>query len=104
MKIVRPICADKDIHKDIIATTIGITDKNTHITEYIQESFSTPNPDLFRLKLWLIDHNCFDVCMESTSKYWIPVSNILENELSIYLTRPKYVKAIKRKKTDKKNS
>lgn len=42
MKIVRPICADKDIHKDIIATTIGITDKNTHITEYIQESFLPP--------------------------------------------------------------
>ena len=42
--------------------------------------------------------------MESTGKYWIPVFNILEDEINIYLTHPKYVKAIKGKKTDKKDS
>lgn len=40
--------------------------------------------------------------MESTGKYWIPVFNVLENEINIYLTHPKYVKETKRKKTDKK--
>ena len=104
MKIVRPICCGMDVHKDSIVATIGITDKKNHITEYIQETFSTLNPDLLRLKLWLIDHKCFDACMESTGKYWIPVFNILEDEINIYLTHPKYVKAIKGKKTDKKDS
>ena len=104
MKIVRPICCGMDVHKNIIVATIGITDKKTSITEYIQETFSTLNPDLFRLKHWLISYNCFDACMESTGKYWIPIFNILEDEINIFLTHPKYVKAIKGKKTDKKDS
>ena len=37
--------------------------------------------------------------MESTSKYWIPVYNILEKGCSIVLAHPKYVKAIRGKKT-----
>ena len=45
MKIVRPICCGMDVHKNIIVATIGITNKKTRITEYIQETFSTLNPD-----------------------------------------------------------
>ena len=104
MKIVRPICCGMDVHKNIIVATIGITNKKTRITEYIQETFSTLNPDLLNLKQWLINHKCFDACMESTGKYWIRIFNILEDEINIYLTHPKYVKAIKGKKTDKKDS
>jgi len=43
--------------------------------------------------------------MESTGKYWIPVFNILEAaNIRVLLTHPKYVRAIKGKKTDKKDS
>lgn len=42
--------------------------------------------------------------MESTGKYWIPVYNILEKGCSIVLAHPKYVKAIRGKKTDKKDA
>ena len=42
--------------------------------------------------------------MESTGKYWIPVYNILESDCSIVLAHPKYVKAIRGKKTDKKDA
>jgi len=42
--------------------------------------------------------------MESTGKYWVPVYNILENDCSIVLAHPKYVKAIRGKKTDKKDA
>ncbi|MEM5766994.1 MAG: IS110 family transposase, partial [Bacillota bacterium] len=47
---------------------------------------------------------CRDVCMESTGKYWIPVYNILEPTCKIVLAHPKYVKAIRGKKTDKKDA
>lgn len=104
MKIVRSICCGMDVHKNLIVATIGITDQYTRITTYIQEDFSTLNPDLYRLKDWLKSHNCFDVCMESTGKYWIPIFNVLEDEITVNLTHPKYVKAIKGKKTDKKDS
>ena len=53
---------------------------------------------------WLIENNCYHVCMESTGKYWIPIFNYLENDIDVCLTHPKYVKAIKGKKTDKKDS
>ena len=42
--------------------------------------------------------------MESTGKYWIPVFNILEDHVKVILTHPKYVRAIKGQKTDKKDS
>lgn len=42
--------------------------------------------------------------MESTGKYWIPVYNILEPACNIVLAHPKYVKAIRSKKTDKRDA
>lgn len=104
MKIVRFNCCGVAVHKNLIVATIGITDKTTNITEYHQESFGTLNPDLLHFKDWLKSFSCKDVCMESTGKYWIPIFNILEDEINVYLTHPKYVKAIKGKKTDKKDS
>jgi len=42
--------------------------------------------------------------MESTGKYWIPVYNVLESSCKVTFAHPKYVKAIRGKKTDKKYS
>lgn len=105
MKIVRLICCGIDVHKNLLVATIGITNPSTLETEYVQESFNTLNPDLLRLVSWLNLYNCKEVCMESTGKYWIPVWNVLEDHgISVCLTHPKYVKAIKNSKTDKKDS
>lgn len=103
MRIVRPICCGADIHKDLIVATIATTNQDG-ITEYIQSSFSSQNFDLVRLKAWLIEHHCFEIAMESTGKYWIPVFNVLEGEIKVFVVHPKYTKAIKGKKTDKKDS
>lgn len=103
MKIVRKICCGMDIHKNLIVAAIAASGDN-NVTTYIQKQFSTFNSDLLNLLNWLKSNNCFDVCMESTSKYWIPVFNILESELNIFLTHSKYVKVIRSKKTDKKDS
>ena len=104
MKIIHPVCCGVDVHKRIIVATIAITDKN-NITRYVVKSFATFNVDLVSFRTWLLDHQCFHVCMESTGKYWIPVFNILEEaNINVLLTHPKYVRAIKGKKTDKKDS
>ena len=104
MKIVYPVCCGVDVHKNVIVATIAITDKS-NITHYVVESFSTINVGLYRFRAWLLEHRCFNVCMESTGKYWIPVFNILEeSDINVLLTHPKYVRAIKGKKTDKKDS
>ncbi len=105
LKIVRLNCCGMDVHKDIIVATVGITDPSTMVTEYFQDTFSSFNSDLYRLCDWLASHQCSEVCMESTGKYWIPVYNVLEERLfSVCLAHPKYTKAIKGKKTDKKDS
>jgi len=103
MRIVYPICCGLDVHKDLIVATIASTNQN-NITEYLQRSFCTQNYDLFNLKHWLLEHNCLDVAMESTGKYWIPIFNVLETVINTHIVHPKYTKAIKGKKTDKKDS
>ena len=52
----------------------------------------------------LLDNSCRDVCMESTGKYWVPVFNLLEDELSVTIANPKWVKAVKGNKDDTKDS
>lgn len=103
LKLIYPICCGVDVHKKSIVATIVSTDKQG-ISTYLQETFTTLNHDIKRFHDWLIENNCYHVCMESTGKYWIPIFNYLESDIHVVLTYPKYVKAIKGKKTDKKDS
>ena len=103
MKLAYPKCCGADIHKNSIVATIVTTDKDG-ISEYRQKTFSTINSDIQHFHDWLIENGCKHVCMESTGKYWIPIFNYLEHDIHVCLTHPKYVKAIKGKKTDKKDS
>lgn len=103
LKIVYPVCCGMDVHKSFIVACIATT--NDHgVTTYRFKRFSTFTGDLRRLAAWLCACSCTDVCMESTGKYWIPVYNILEPSCKITLAHPKYVKAIRGKKTDKKDA
>ena len=103
MRLIYPICCGLDVHKNVIVATIVSTD-SSGMSEYNQKSFSTINSDIMKFHNWLIENNCYHVCMESTGKYWIPIFNYLEVDIDVCLTHPKYVKAIKGKKTDKKDS
>ena len=102
-KIVYPICCGIDVHKSFVVACIASTD-SALVTTYKSKRFSTFTGDLRRLAEWLASNNCSDVCMESTGKYWIPVWNILEPTCKLVLAHPKYVKAIKGKKTDKRDA
>ena len=103
LKIVYPICCGMDVHKNFLVACIATTD-DCGITTYKSRRFSTYTNNLRLCKEWLLQNNCKDVCMESTGKYWIPIYNILEDSCSIVLAHPKYVKAIRGKKTDKKDA
>ena len=102
-KIVHKICCGIDVHKSFVVACIATTDEKL-VTTYIRKRFSTFTGDLRRLAAWLAENNCRDVCMESTGKYWIPVWNILEPTCNLVLAHPKYVRAIKGKKTDKRDA
>jgi transposase len=102
--IVYPVCCGMDIHKNFLVACVAVTDERSHTEHHIRR-FSTYTKDLRLLVSWLGIFGCRDVCMESAGKYWVPIFNILEAAgLRVCLTHPKYVKAIKGKKTDKKDA
>lgn len=103
LKIVYKICCGIDVHKTFVVACIASTNKQG-VTTYKSHRFSTYTKGLKELLQWLLESNCKDVCMESTGKYWIPVYNVLEKGCFIVLAHPKYVKAIRGKKTDKKDA
>ena len=103
LKIVYKICCGIDVHKDFVVACIAKTD-DKNITTYQTKRFSTFTNGLRELSEWLCSNSCKDVCMESTGKYWYPVFNILEDSCKVIVAHPKYVKAIRGKKTDKKDA
>lgn len=103
LKILYKICCGIDVHKTFVVACIATTNEQG-VTTYKSHRFSTYTQGLKELLQWLLGYNCKDVCMESTGKYWIPVYNILEKDCNIVLAHPKYVKAIRGKKTDKKDA
>ena len=102
MKVVYPICCGVDVHKTFLVATL-ITSEGI-IPHYSKKRFSTFNNSILKFKQWLIDNNCYDVCMESTGKYWVPIYNLLEDTIHITVANPKWVKAVKGNKDDKKDS
>jgi transposase len=102
VKIVYSICCGIDVHKSFLVATIITSDGI--IPHYQKKRFSTFNNSIRSLKQWLIDNNCYDVCMESTGKYWIPVYNLLEDTIRVTIANPKWVKAVKGNKDDDKDS
>ena len=103
LKVVYPVCCGIDVHKTFVVACIASTNSKS-ITTYKRHRFSTFTKGLYELSQWLSQNDCNDVCMESTGKYWIPVFNILEPSCNITLAHPKYVKAIRGKKIDKKDA
>ena len=103
LKIVYRVCCGMDVHKSFVVACIASTNEQG-VTTYKSKRFSTFTGDLRRCAAWLSENNCKDVCMESTGKYWIPIYNILERTCNIVLAHPKYVKAIRGKKTDKRDA
>ena len=105
MKVVFPTCCGVDVHKTFLVATIITTPADSLQPNYQKKRFSTFNSDLNRCADWLLEHNCLDVCMESTGKYWVPVFNILEKRgIRVVIANPKWVKAVKGNKDDTKDS
>lgn len=104
MAIMKDCCCGVDIHKSfIIAVIAKFKDKEVTFTKY--ERFSTFTSGLREFKEWLRFHNCRDVCMESTGKYYIPVYRIVSDaEFHVDVVHPKYVRAPRGKKNDKRDA
>ena len=103
MKVVYQTCCGVDVHKSFLVATIIKTTSGVQ-PSYHKKRFSTFNHSILEFKQWLLDHSCRDVCMESTGKYWVPVFNLLEDDINVTIANPKWVKAVKGNKDDTKDS
>ena len=97
--IVHPICCGLDVHKESISACVIFSDKDG-IDQYEVEVFGTFTDDLIRLRLWLLEHECPVVAMESTGIYWRPVHNILEESFCLILVNARDIKNVPGRKTD----
>ena len=105
MKVTYQTCCGVDVHKRFLVATIVETTGGIE-PSYQKKRFSNFNNSILEFKQWLLDNECRDVCMESTGKYkyWVPVFNLLENEINVVIANPKWVKAVKGNKDDTKDS
>lgn len=103
MEVIYSKSCGVDVHKRFIIAVI--CDSSSANPKYIRKRFSTFNNQLIAFKNWLIEHDCQNVCMESTGKYYVPVYNALEGFISnVVVANPKWVRAIKGEKDDNKDA
>ena len=63
-----------DIHKDMIEACVIDKEGEKH-----QKTFDTMRKSLYAIRDWILSFGCLHVLMESTSVYWIPIYEILED-------------------------
>ena len=69
-----------------------------------QDKIGVLTPDLDQLVNVLHDRAVTEVCMESTSVYWMPVWRILEPYFALKLVNPYFIKQLPGKKSDVKDA
>ena len=97
MKVVFPTFCSVDVHKTFVVATI-IVPADSLQPHYQKKRFSTFNSHLNRFEDWLLEHNCLNICIESTEKYWTHMFDILEKrDIRVVIANPKWVKGYKGK-------
>ena len=95
----RQVCG-LDVHKDSVFVCILNGDGVV-----FQEKFGVLTPELERLAAKLQELDVGEVCMESTSVYWMPVWRVLEPYVAeLKLVNPYFIKQLPGKKSDVKDA
>ena len=95
----RQVCG-LDVHKDSVFACI--LNENGVV---FQEKFGVMTPELEQLAAALQEHEVSEVCMESTSIYWMPVWRVLEPYVAeLKLVNPYFIKQLPGKKSDVKDA
>ena len=95
----RQVCG-LDVHKDSVF--VCILNENGVV---FQDKFGVLTPELEHLASVLQEHDVGEVCMESTSIYWMPVWRVLEPYVAeLKLVNPYFIKQLPGKKSDVKDA
>lgn len=99
MKVVHEICCGIDVHAKMLVACLLLANGEKQL-----RTCSTMTDDLLRLRDWLVAAQCTHVAIESTGVYWKPVFNILEDALEVILINPEHARALRGRKTDRKDA
>ena len=103
VSVVHRNCCGLDVHKEMIEACLlrsdGVGGQSMELRH-----FATFTDDLLRLRVWLMEHECPIVAMESTGVYWRPVHNILEGHIEVILVNARHIKNVPGRKTDVEDS
>ena len=94
----RQVCG-LDVHKDSVF--VCILNENGVV---FQEKFGVLTTELEQMLGIMREHDVSDVCMESTSIYWMPVWRVLEPYFDLKLVNPFFIKQLPGKKSDVKDA
>ena len=94
----RQVCG-LDVHKDSVF--VCIINENGVV---FQEKYGVLTPELEQMLAKMMEYHVEEVCMESTSIYWMPVWRVLENYVNLKLVNPYFIKQLPGKKSDVKDA
>ena len=94
----RTVCG-LDVHKDSIF--MCIKDSQGKKAEL---QFGVSTREIKALSQELKKHYVTEVCMESTSIYWMPIWRVLEKDFHLLLVNPQYLKQLPGRKSDVKDA
>ena len=94
----RQVCG-LDVHKDSVFACI-VNEEGV----VFQGKYGVLTPELEALVSVLRRYDVVEVCMESTSIYWMPVWRVLEPYVSLKLVNPYFIRQLPGKKSDVKDA
>ena len=99
MQVLYGCCSGLDIHKRFVVACVLTTAADGSVQK-VTRTFSTMTDELLALLDWLTEVGCTHVAMESTSAYWRPIYNLLEDHLTVLVANAYHIKAVPGRKTD----
>jgi len=102
VQVMNECCCGIDVHKKMIVACL-LKGKAGEEPKKTIRRFPTMTCDLLRFRDWLLSEACTHVAMESTSVYWKPVFNIIEDCVEVILGNAREIKNVPGRKTDIKD-
>lgn len=100
MQVIAKRCLGLDLHKKQITGHLRVQRRSNQMPLEELVEFGTMPEDLERLREWVIAHEVTHVVMESTSVYWMPVYERLEDVTKVVVANASHVKKVPGRKTD----
>lgn len=100
MQVIAKRCLGLDLHKKQITGHLRVQRRSNQLPVHERMQFGTMPEDLDRLREWVVAHEVTLVVMESTSVYWLPVYERLEDVAKVLVANASHVKKVPGRKTD----